>query len=56
MKKKLFKNFLYFGKWNFVGQTLKNSYISRGNFKVSFLKKLQKKEFLKIILYILYQN
>ena len=31
IKKRLQKNFLYFGKWNFIALRLKNFYISGGN-------------------------
>ena len=36
-KQTLKKNFLYFGKWNFLAPSLKNSYISEGSLKVPSL-------------------
>ena len=64
------KFFLYFGKWNFLATSLKNSYISGANFKVPSSKKssyiflifLKNKFiiffllFLKINLYIFHHN
>ena len=40
IKKTRRKMFIYFGKWNFLAPSLKNSYISGGNFKVPSLQKI----------------
>ena len=39
IKKPALKRRLYFGKWDFLASSIKNSYISGNNFKAPSLKK-----------------